>query len=68
MGGGLVLGKRQMLSGLCSTQRPFFVDFDELRDLELLQQSPSYDEIDCSVFLDESIVQYVGVTEESEIQ
>lgn len=57
-----------MLSRLCSTQRPFFVDFDELRDLELLQKSPSYDEIDCSDFLDKSIMQYAGVTEESEIQ
>lgn len=57
-----------MLSRLCSTQRPFFVDLDELRDLELLQKSPSYDEIDCSDSLDKSIMQYAGVTEESEIQ
>lgn len=67
MGGGAVLGKRQMLSTFSSMQMAFFVDLDDVDEMNdsghewLLQQSPSDDVIPCSGCMGISIMQYVGV-------
>lgn len=76
MGGGAVLGKRQMFSASCSSTRDTFLcefddGVDETNDSGLQQQSPSDDEIDSSDSVEliegTSYMQY-GVMGESTIQ